>query len=173
MESIKQVIDIVRPNVYIASIDLKDAFYSIPIHPEHQKYLKFVVLSKVYQYTCMPNGYGPAMCIFTKVSKVPFSYLQSKGFISVVFVDDSYLQDNTYKACLHNIENTIELLQNLGFTIHHTKSILTPTQRITFLRFVIDSVQMTLEITEEKKSKIHNLYLETLQKEKKYFTDSS
>ena len=47
MESINQVIDIIRPNVYMASIDLKDAFYSIPIHPEHQKYLKFVVLSKI------------------------------------------------------------------------------------------------------------------------------
>ena len=166
MESINQVIDIVRPNVYMASIDLKDAFYSIPIHPEHQKYLKFVVLSKILQYVCMPNGYGPAMRIFTKVSKVTFSQFQRKGFISVVFVDDSYLQGNTYKACLHNIENRIELLQILGFTIHPTKSILTPTQRITFLGFVIDSVQMTLEITEEKKSKIHNLCLETLQKEK-------
>ena len=39
---------IARP-VYMASIDLKDAFYSIPIHPEHQKYLKFVVISKIYQ----------------------------------------------------------------------------------------------------------------------------
>ena len=65
------LLDIV--NVYMASIDLKDAFYSIPIHPKHQKYLKFVVPSKIYQYTCMPNGYGPA--IFTKVSKVPLSYL--------------------------------------------------------------------------------------------------
>ena len=35
MGSINQVIDIVRPNVYIASIDLKDAFYSIPIYTEH------------------------------------------------------------------------------------------------------------------------------------------
>ena len=156
MESIKQVIDIVRHNVYMTSIDLKDAFYSIPIYPEHQKYLKFVALSKIYQYTCMPNGYGLSMRIFTKVSKVPISYLRSKGFISVVFVDDSYLQGNTYKACLHNIKNTIELLQNLGFTRHPTKSILTPTQRITFLGFVIDCVQMTLKMTEEKKSKIHN-----------------
>ena len=57
-------------------------------------------------------------------------------------------------------------MENLRFTIHPTKSILTPTQRITFLGFVIDSVQMTLEITEEKKSKIHNLCLETLQKQK-------
>ena len=44
MESINPVIDIVRPNVYMTSIDLKDIFYSIPIHPEHQKYLKIVVL---------------------------------------------------------------------------------------------------------------------------------
>ena len=53
MESIEKVIDIVRPNVYMTSIDLKDVFYSIPIHPEHQKYLKLVVLSKIYQYTYM------------------------------------------------------------------------------------------------------------------------
>ena len=56
-------------------------------------------------------------------------------------------------------------MQNLGFTIHPTKSTLTPTQR-TFLGFVFDSVQMTLETTEEKKNKIHNLCLEILQKEK-------
>ena len=59
---------------------------------------------------------------------------------------------------------TIELLQNLGFTIHLIKSILTPTQRITSLGFIIDSVQMTLDITEEKKDKIHNLCLESLRK---------
>ena len=119
-ESIKEVIDIVIPNVYIASIDLKDAFYPIPIHPEHHKYLKFVVLSKIYQYTCMSIDYGPAMHIFTKASKVPFSHLRSTRFVSVVFVDDSYLQGNNYEAFLRNIENTIELLQNLEFTIHPT-----------------------------------------------------
>ena len=81
----------------------------------------------------MPNGYRPAMRIFTKVSKVPFSHLRSKGFVSVVFVDDSHLQGNSYESCLLNIENTIDLLRSLGFTIHPTKSILTPTQRITFL----------------------------------------
>ena len=120
MESIKEVIDIVIPNVHMASIDLKDAFYPIPIHPEHHKYLKFVVLSRIYQYTCMSIDYGPAMHIFTKASKVPFSHLRSTWFVSVVFVDDSYLQGNNYKAFLRNIENTIELLQNLEFTIHPT-----------------------------------------------------
>ena len=97
MEFINQVIGIVIPNVYMESIDLKDAFYSILIHPEHQKYLKFVVLSKIIRYTCMFNVYGPLMRIFTKVSKVPFSHLRGKGFLSRVFVDDSYQQGNTYE----------------------------------------------------------------------------
>ena len=102
------------------------------------------------------------MRIFTKLSKVPFSHLRSKefvGFLSVVFVDDSSQKGNTYEACLHNIERTIELLQNVGFTIHPTKSILTLIQRTNLLGFVIYSVQMTLEITKEKKNKIHNLKL--------------
>ena len=110
----------------------------------------------------MSNGYGRAMRIFTKVSKVPFSQLRSKGFVgflSVVFVDDSSRQGNTYEACLYNIERTIELLQNVGFTIHPTKSILTLTQRTNLLGFVIHSFQMTLEITKGKKNKIHNLKL--------------
>ena len=145
-------------------IDLKDAFYSTSIYPEHKRYLKFVVLSKIYQCIWMLNGYGPAMHIFTKVSKDPFSHLLSKGFVSAVFIDDSYLQGNTYEASLHNIESTIELLQNFGFAIHLKKSILTPTQKITFIGFVIDSVQMTLEITEEKENKIHKLFLAILQK---------
>ena len=69
-------------------------------------------------------------------------------FVFVLFIDDSYLQSNNYKAFLCNIENTIELLQNLGFTMHPTKSIFTPTQRITFVEFVIVSVQMSLETTD-------------------------
>ena len=104
----------------------------------------------------LPNGYGPAMRSFTEVSKVPSSHLRSKGFVSVVFFDVSYLQSNTYEACLHNTESTIELLLNLRSTIHSTKSVLTLAQKITFLGFVIDSVQITLEMTEEKKNKIHN-----------------
>ena len=32
----------------------------------------------------MTNGYGPAMRVFTELTKVPFSHLQTKGHTSVV-----------------------------------------------------------------------------------------
>ena len=62
----------------------------------------------------------------------------------------------TYEKCENNIQHTREILENLGFTIHPQKSILTPTQELIFLGFIINSKTMTLTITSEKKEKIYN-----------------
>ena len=100
----------------MASIDLRDAFFSVPIHPAHQEYLKFT-FDDLLQFTCMPNGYPPAMKVFTKISKVSFGHLRSLDHNSVIYVDDSYLQGETYHACLDNISDTIKLLRELCFVI--------------------------------------------------------
>ena len=57
----------------------------------------------------MPDGYGPAMRAFTKISKVPFGHLRSLDQNSVV--DDSYLLGETHQACLDNFSDTIKLLR--------------------------------------------------------------
>ena len=41
MESLQSVLNIIRPNCWMASVDLKDAFYTVRIQPDHQKSLKF------------------------------------------------------------------------------------------------------------------------------------
>ena len=104
MESTDNVLSIIRPNVYMASIDLQDPFFSVPIHSTHQKYVKFT-FDDLFQFTCMPNGYGPAMRVFTKISKVLFGHLRSLGHNSVVYVDDSYLQGKTYRLVLIIFQN--------------------------------------------------------------------
>ena len=68
MESINQVIDIVRPNVYMASIDLRCLLLHPSQHIHNMKNIQNLFLYQKYQYTCMPKGYGPAMWILTKVS---------------------------------------------------------------------------------------------------------
>ena len=40
----------------MASVDLKDAYYSVPIASEDRKFLKFEWKGDYYQYTCLPNG---------------------------------------------------------------------------------------------------------------------
>ena len=41
MEGLENVPDLIKPNVWMASVDSKDAFFSMPAHPEYQKYFKF------------------------------------------------------------------------------------------------------------------------------------
>ena len=72
MDSIHTVLNMIKPGVWMASINLKDAYFSVPIHKEHQKYLKFM-WTKPYMFTAMPNGYDPATRKFTKLLKPPFT----------------------------------------------------------------------------------------------------
>ena len=98
----------------------------------------------------MPNGYRDAMRIFTKILKPPFNHLRSRGHTSIVYVDDTYLQSDSYEQCCANIEDTVNLLRSLGFTIHPKKSILIPTQVIEFLGFVLNSRNMTISVSPPK-----------------------
>ena len=50
---------------------------------------------KIYEFIAMPNGFSDAMHVFTKVSNPVYAYLRQQGYISVIFVDDSYLQSDT------------------------------------------------------------------------------
>ena len=124
MESILGVFKIIKKDVWMTSVDLKDAFFAIPINEACQKYFMFEWLEKNYKFIAMPNGFSDAMPIFTKVSKPVYAYLRQQVYMSVIFVDDSYLQGDTKQECLQNIEPTVSLLESLGSAIHEGKSIL-------------------------------------------------
>ena len=166
MESLQNVLELIRPGVYMASIDLKDAFYSAPVHKNQQAYLKFFV-EEYLKFVCMPNGYGPAVRIFTKISKTPFSILREIGFLSVVYVDGSYLQRDCYEDCFSIVLNTIEVIRSLGFTIIPEKSKFIPTQCIAFFGFILNSVQMAITWRKQNsgEKKILNLCHEILKED--------
>ena len=63
MDTLQSILKLVTPGCYMATIDLKDAYYSVPVAQEHCKYLLLVWRSKLYQYTCFPNGLSSATSI--------------------------------------------------------------------------------------------------------------
>ena len=156
MESIKNVIRMVTPGCWMASIDLKDAYYSIWVNPEHQRFLKFY-WDGAFQYVSMPNGYRDAPRIFTKLMKPIFGTLRQQGYQSVIYLDDSYLQALSRRECRINVLITVIVLISLGFTIHPIKSVLDPVQEMEFLGFIVNSRHMTLSLTSKKRRKIKNL----------------
>ena len=67
----------------------------------------------------------------TKISKIPFSILKEKGFLSVNIIDNSCLQGDDYDDFFCNYLSTIEFFRSLRFTIHPDKSKFIPTRCIT------------------------------------------
>ena len=138
MEGLSDVLNIMRPGIWMASVDLRDAYYSISVHEEDQKVFSFAWGENYCRFLCLPNGYKDDPRFFTKVLKAPFAYLRSHGHASVIYLDDGYLQASTYEECWRNIQCTISLLTTLGFFISE-KSVLSPAKQLIFLGFVLDS----------------------------------
>ena len=154
MDTIHTAVQMMTPGCYMCSVDLKSAYYSVAIAQSDKKYLKFSWHGKLYQFTCFPNGLAFCPRKFTKLLKPVYSTLRNLGHRSVAYIDDSYLQADTYELCVHNLMDTLSLFHQLGFVIHPDKSVLIPTQRLTFLGFVLDSQSMTVALTGEQAVKV-------------------
>lgn len=150
MESIESVINMVTSNCFMESIDIKDAYYSVPIAPEHRKYLRFQWKGKLLQYTCFPNGLACCPRLFTKLFKSAYASLRQTGDGIVPYIDDSYLQRGTEPECWQSVKKTALLLQDLGLIIHPDKSVFIPKRVLTFLGFVINSIDMTVKLSPDK-----------------------
>ena len=58
------------------------------------------------------------------------------------------------ESCTQNIIDTVTLFDKLGFVVHPDKSILEPTQLISYLGSQISSVSMIITLTEDRESTI-------------------
>ena len=56
-----------------------------------------------------------------------------------MYIDDSYLQGETFEACCSSVIAALRLFLSLGLFPHPTKSVFLPAQQVDILGFHIDS----------------------------------
>ena len=78
MESARTLKDLVRRNDWLVSIDLKDAYLSVPIEEGDRKYLRFTWEERVYEFQCLSFGLSSAPRVFTKLLKPVMALLRQK-----------------------------------------------------------------------------------------------
>ena len=153
-EDIRCVKDLLKQGDYMCKVDLKDAYLTIPIHQDSQKYLKFRWRDKIYQYTALPFGLSAAPRCFTKVLKPVLAKLRATGVRMVAYLDDFIVIASNKQNAESHCRRVVDLLTALGFFINQEKSQQTASQQIRFLGFVIDSVGMTFALPQNKVKKI-------------------
>ena len=164
MDTLVSAIRMMKPDCYMASIDYKDAYYSVPV--ADSSYFKFYWDGVLYKFVAMPQGLACAPRIFTKILKPAYSHLRKQGHQSIGYIDDSFLQGDTLDDCRSNVLATSKLFSDLGFVIHPEKSVLTPSKTLVFLGFVLDSSNMRVSLTQDKALKLQTACRDIVKRER-------
>lgn len=95
METLKSTINLLSAESFIVTVDLKDAYYHVPIHPDYQKFLLVAVQidSQVIhlQYQALPFGIAIAPRNFTKIVAEMAAHIMEEGGIFFPYLDDFLL----------------------------------------------------------------------------------
>ena len=154
MYNLQTALSMVRKDCYMSSIDLSDAYYSVPVTICDQKYLIFQFAGQLYKFVCLPDGLTPAPRLFSKILRPVFAALHKEVRDIMGHLDDPVLFGDNYDECKASVLRAVNLFHSLGFQVHPEKSSVTPKQEIDFLGFSINSKNMTLNLTKRKCNKI-------------------
>ena len=150
METMKDLLNMLRPGDYMVKIDLKDAYFSVPMSQNSKKFMRFRWKDVLYQFRVMAFGLGPAPRIFTKLLKPAIALLRRLGMRLMIFLDDLILLNQDPKELLKDLKSVCYLLMSLGFTINWKKTVKIPTQVIEYLGFNVDSIKMEISLPQDK-----------------------
>lgn len=162
MEDLSAIKLLILPNDYFVSIDMRDAFHSIPLHEESKKFTVFEFENSRYCFNVLPFGLTSSPRVFSKVLKPAIVFLRKSGLRIVSYLDDILICSNSLSSSISDRNLALELLSGLGFHIHFEKSQLVPVQKIKHLGYFLDSINMCFSLPEDKLSKIQSLALPCL-----------
>ena len=139
METIQSVLLSVRQGDWMASIDLKEAYLQVPIHPDSRQFLRFVAHGRTYQFTTLCFGLSTAPQVFSWVMAPVSAILHSWGIRMRRYLDDWLVQSSSQEALLRDLQVVLNLCRELGIVINQEKSNLEPSQVVQYLGVVIDA----------------------------------
>ena len=138
MEGVSMIKDVLQPGDWMCSLDLKDAYLSVSITKEHQRYLRFLWEGRIFEFTCLPFGLCSAPRTFTKLLRPVMAHLRSQGLRTIIYLDDMLIMHQDQDSLMQEVEKVVNLLMMLGFTINYAKSQMFPKQQLQFLGFLVD-----------------------------------
>jgi hypothetical protein len=147
MESIQQVIKLIKKNDYFTSVDLTDAFLHILVH---RRYLRFQWEGTTFQFRTTPFGLSVVPWLFTRITKPILQWARQQGIRISAYLDDWILIADSKEQAQTQTTALLRMLKSLGWLINSQKSQLNPSQVLDHLGFQLDSQSMTIRLPGSK-----------------------
>lgn len=150
MEGTDSIKNLLQKDDFMVSIDLSDAFFSVPLHPSSKKFVTFEFNGLRYSFNVLPFGLSSSPRIFCKLLRPVIIFLRSLGIRISAYMDDLFLCSASPSVLNQHCTLTLDTLTSLGFRPNNQKSQLSPTKLMTHLGYIWNTSAMTLSLPEEK-----------------------
>ena len=120
MFTTSSVLSSVEKGDYAFKIDLQDAYFHVPIHPNSRKYLGFAFENRVYQFQVLPFGLNTAPQVFTRLGHTVTAYLHRQGISVIPYLDDWLIHHPDCQVLLRHQALLLNMLDLVGFILNLT-----------------------------------------------------
>ena len=161
--SMDDVCQSITPGCYFSVLDIKSAYRSVNVFPDHRQVQGFMWdsgntgVELPFVDNCLCFGLKSAPFLYTQITEFIMRTMNRLGYSGVYgYLDDFIVVAPTEESCKKAMSILIDVLQNLGFVIAWKKVVI-PSQLVTYLGISIDSVNMTLSLPTHKVMKLKSL----------------
>jgi hypothetical protein len=126
MEGVKELAAMIKPDAWLWSTDLKDAYYALRVAPQCRRYFSFKLLCGGVlierDVECLSFGWCCSPRIFTKVIRAFVTAARRRGIATLAYLDD--LAFSVHGSKEQALEAQAWVTRNLaaaGLTVHPTK----------------------------------------------------
>ena len=150
METVRTVMSAIRSHDWMTAIDLKDAYFQVPVHPDSRRFLRFVWKGLHYQFKVLCFGLSTAPQVFSRMMGPVSAVSHQRGIRLLRYLDDWLLLSRSREGALEATEFLLDLCASLGIQINWDKSSLVPSQSRTYLGMEIRSTLLKVFPTRER-----------------------
>lgn len=138
MLTTREILVSVEDGEWFTSLDLKDAYFHVPICVDHRPFMRFVFQGQAYQFKVHLFGLSLPR-VFTRVVAAALSPYQAAGLKTLPYLDDWLICAPDRCQVVLDTERVIHHVQNFEFRVNPEKINLVPTQDISFVGLCINT----------------------------------
>ena len=153
MEGPESVKDLLMESDLLIRIDLKSAFYNIPISEELAQRLCFRTPEGWRRLRALPQGLRTSPKLFTRLTRpLMLQFRKAFPFVTLVdYIDDILLAYRGRRMLLEARDWLLTRLKELGWVVNLVKSSLIPSRRLIFLGHLWDTQRLIVSLPAKRR----------------------